>query len=242
MKILILLSLISFSVHAQDARSWNASIGFGVAFKKNLRVGNTYEDLDKKTIIKPIPFIQGNYGRVSLQGQGLSLMAYGNQAMNVSAFITRAGDRYHGLDMTPRKDSVFTGISGKFLNYGLSVSHDINGRSKGYITHFNYGKMFIFSSEFMMRAGGGIEWFDDRYAEYYYSVKSTEVKASRREHHVNNYFQPGVNIMPIYKTSENTSIVTILGMKFIPKDVRQSPTMNGDKLEYGGIIAFNYKL
>lgn len=240
--IFLFLVLISSNSFAQEQRDWKVSVGYGMIFKKNLRVENRYEDMDKSVHIKSIPFLQGNYGRFSLGPQGIAVRAVGDFLKNVSVFIKRDGDRYQGLAMIPRKDSAFVGATARFYSYGFSISKDINGRSKGIITQLSYGKMFPLSETFMLRAGASLDWNDDKYAEYYYSVRATEATASRREYHLNNYFQPGVNVMPIYKLNEDVSVTTILGMKLIPKEVRQSPTMNGDKLDYSGIIGVSYNL
>ena len=233
---------LTVSVFAEDESTWRASIGAGIAVKKNNRVGNTYEDMDKKTIVKPIPFITGSIGRFSLGPQGLAFRAIGNHLMNASVYAKRDGDRYHGLNMDPRKESVFMGLSAKFFKYGLSVQKDINGRSKGYVAQLNYGKFYQISEGLMLRAGLGLEWSDDHYAEYYYSVKKSEATATRPEYHLKNYFLPGISFLPIYKVSENASVTAALGIKFLPKDVRNSPTMNGDKLEIGGLVGFGYSL
>ncbi len=243
MKKIILIVLLNFFIlnaNAQDTRSWKVSVGAAFALKKNNRVENNYEDMDKKFIVKPIPFITGSIGRFSLGANGLSFKAIGNQMMNVSAYVKRDGDKYNGLNMEPRKESVFAGISGKFFNYGLSLQKDINGRSKGYTTQFSYGEMLSISEEFLLRGGLTLEWFDDKYAEYYYSVRASEATATRPEYHLKNYFQPGLNIMPIWKLTPDISFTTIAGIKFIPKKVRNSPTMNGDKLEIGGLIGASY--
>lgn len=243
-KILLTFAILifSFTTLAQDQRSWRASVGAGVIFKKNLRSGNTYEDMDKKILIKPIPMVQASWGRFSLGAQGVSILAVGNRMMNVNAFIKRDGDRYHGLGMIPRKDSVFVGVSGKFFNYGINYSHDINGRSKGSIVSINYAKMFIISESLVLRSSLNLDWLDDKYAEYYYGVRSHEATATRREYHLNNYFLPGISMMPLYKLSERSSITTILSMKLLPRKVSESPTMKGSRVEATGIVGYSYNL
>ncbi len=241
---LLTLSLLvfSFTTLAQEERSWSASIGAGVVIKKNMRTGNTYEDMDKKIFIKPIPMVQASWGRVSLGVQGISVRAVGNPMMNVSAFIKRDGDRYHGLGMIPRKDSVFVGATAKFFNYGFSYSHDINGRSKGSIATANYSKFFPITESLLLRSSLSLDWLDDKYAEYYYGVRSHEVTATRREYHINNYFLPGVSAMPIYKLTERSSITSVFSMKLLPKKVSQSPTMTGKRIDAAGILAYSYSL
>jgi outer membrane protein len=235
-----LLLTLSSQSFAQDAKTWRVSAGVGVGFKKNLRVENRYEDMDKKVLTKTIPMIQGSIGRFSLGAQGISVRAVGNHMMNLSAFIKRDGDRYQGYGMAPRKDSAFVGLSAKFLQYGLSVSKDINGRSKGMITQLSYGEMFPLTESLVLRAGLSAEWMDDKYAEYYYSVRYNEATANRREYHLDSYFQFGFNIMPMYKISEKISVIAALSFKLVPEKVRNSPTMNGDKVEISGITGISY--
>ncbi len=244
--LLFSLFLSSFSLYAQNApsseepRDWSASAGFGMAFKKNLRKNNTYENMDKKWIVRPFPLIQGSYKRVSLGPQGLSVMALGHKMANVSAFIKRDGDRYQGIGMIPRKDSAFVGISAKFFSYGLNLAHDIHGRSKGTYVQFNYGKMFLLTEKFFLLTNFGLDWFDDKYAEYYYSVRSHEKRSNRPEYHLSNYLQPSAGVLPVYKLDEKSSLMGALNLKLVNEKVRKSPTMNGDKLEFGGIFGYTY--
>ena len=245
MKNLLLISMItllSFKTYAQDERSWRVSIGAGVAMKKNNRVNNLYKHHQKKFIIAPIPFVTASFGRVSIGGEGLSVRAIGNHLINVSVFAKFGGDKYLGLGMNPRRTSTWIGASAKFFKYGLSAQRDISGNSHGHTVHLSYGEFMKISDSMMLRAGLSLEWADDRYAEYYYGVRSHEATADRREYHVNNYFQPGINVMPIYKITEDLTLTTILGAKLMPKDVRNSPTMNGDKLEFGGIVGISYSI
>lgn len=241
-KIILVFSLFSFSFtsYAEDEKSWRASLGAGVAIKKNMRTGNTYEDMDKKVFIKPIPLVQANYGRFSLGVQGLSVRAVSGPMMNISAFVKRDGDRYHGLGMIPRKDSVFVGATAKLFNYGFSLSRDINGRSKGLIATANYTKFFVISETLTLRGALSLDWLDDKYAEYYYGVRSHEATQARREYHLNNYFLPGVSIMPMLKLTEKSSIISALSFKILPKKVSSSPTMNGKRIDSGGILSYSY--
>lgn len=238
----ILVSSYSPLTSAQDEKIWKASVGVGVAAKKNQRFQNRYEDMDKNILIKTIPFITGSIGRLSLGGQGISFMALGNRFINGSVFINRQGDRYQGDNMAPRKDSAFVGASAKFMKYGLSVSRDINGRSKGWSTQVSYGEFFVLNESVMLRAGLALDWNDDRYAEYYYGVRKTEATNDRREYHLSNYFLPSISFMPIYKIAENVSLTSAINFKLLPKDVADSPTMKGNRLDVGGIIGISYQL
>ena len=238
----LLLSTYSTLAFSQDEKVWKATIGVGVAAKKNLRFENRYEDMDKNVLIKTIPFITGSYGRLSLGGQGIGVRVAGNPGINATVFINRQGDRYQGAGMAPRKDSAFVGGVLKFMKYGLAVSRDINGRSKGWSTQINYGEFFVLTESLMLRAGLAVDWNDDRYAEYYYGVRKSEATNTRREYHLNNYFLPNISFMPIYKIAQDWSLTTAVNFKLLPKDVADSPTMKGGRVEVGGIIGLSYQL
>lgn len=229
-------------VDIAQERQWRLSLGAGLILKKNMRVGNTYENMDKKILTKLIPYVTGSYKRLSLGPQGLALRILGNPFVHFSTFLNRAGDKYQGVNMAPRKESVFFGISGKIAKFNLSLSRDINGRSKGVLSQFSYGQMSLISEDLILRTSFNIEWHDDRYAEYFFGVKGQEVSSSRKEYHVKNFFQPGISFMPIYKLRDHLSFVGVLGFKLIPKSIRNSPTMNGRGIESFGLMAINYSL
>lgn len=223
-------------------RQWRLSLGAGLILKKNMRVGNTYEHMDKKVLRKIIPYVTGSYKRLSLGPQGLAFRILGNPFIHFSTFLNRAGDKYQGVHMDPRKESVFFGFSGKVGKFNLNISRDINGRSKGFLSQFSYGQMTLISADLILRTSFNLEWHDDRYAEYFFGVKSHEVTSSRKEYHVKNFFQPGLSFMPIYKIRDSLSFVGILGFKLMPKSIKSSPTMNGRGLETFGLVAINYNL
>lgn len=239
--VLILTTLTSQS-YAQDARTWRASIGGGLVFKKNNRANNLYKGLDKNIIIAPIPFITASLGRFSLGAQGIVFRAFGNHLMNVSLFAKLDGDKYLGLGMNPRRQSTFVGLSASFFKYGISAQRDVSGNSHGHTAQFTYGEFFPLAESFMLRTGLSLEWADDRYAEYYYGVRSHEATPNRPEYHLNNYIRPGISFMPIYKITEDLTLTSVLGIKFIPKKLRNSPTMNGKKLDLGGLMTISYSL
>ncbi len=224
-----------------SSRDWKLSIGGGLLLKRNNRSDNNYEHYDKKIIARPIPYIQGSYQRLSIGHQGISFRVLGNPFINLSTFVNRSGDKYLGRAMSPRKDSVFFGVSGKFGKYNLSISRDTSGRSKGYISQFNYSELTVLTEEIILISSLSLDWYDDRYAEFYYGVVDSEKTATRSEYHPHNFFKPGISVMPIYKIWDRVSLVAALNLKLIPAKIHQSPTMNGKALEVGGLFAINYR-
>ncbi len=229
------------SLGGEFSRDWRLSAGAGIFFKRNNRNANTYDKLDKKIITRVLPYIQGSYKGLSLGHQGISYRIVGNPFLSFSTFVNRAGDKYLGEGMAPRKDSVFFGFAGKMGKYNLTLSRDINGRSKGILSQFNYSEMTIVSDDLLLLSSLSLEWHDDSYAEYFFGVKSSESTSTRKEYHVHNFFRPGISVMPIYKLWDRVSLVSALNLKYIPLSVRQSPTMNGKSLEISTLFALNYR-
>jgi len=226
---------------ALTAREWRLSVGGGFVVKKNNRPDNSYDKLDKKVILRFIPYIQGSYKRFSIAHQGINFRLVGNPFMNASIFVTRSGDKYLGPGMSPRKDSVFFGASAKFGKYGLTISRDISGRSKGYLSQINYSEFTMITEDLNLVSSLSLEWHDDQYADYYYGVRGGESSSSKIEYHPHNFFKPGLSLMPIYNLWENVSLVSAANVKFIPKEIRSSPTMNGKALELSMLFALNYR-
>lgn len=244
MKIIILFILtvfLSINSFAQESKAnWRVSVGLGLGIKKNLRQNNTYKSGDKKFIARPLPIVMGHVGRFSLGHQGLSFLAFGSRPVGLSLFINRQGDRYESLGMTARKESFFAGISGHFLKYHMRASKDINGYSKGSQLHFSYTEMTPINETISLRSSLSLDWYDDRYANYYYGVRASESTSTRAQYTVHNYFQPGIGFMPTYKFNESLSLMSGLNFKFVPKKVRQSPTMNGNSIESGIFFGLTY--
>lgn len=226
----------------KQPRIWNASVGVGAGLKKNLRVNNRYKDMGNKVLFKPIPFIEGNYGRLSLGIEGVSYRFLGNPLINARVYLNADGDRYYGPNMQPRRTSAFVGLSAQYTKFSISASHDISAHSKGNLVKLSYGEIFIINEKLIFRTGLSLEWADDRYAEYYYGVRPYEATSTNREYHLNNYLQPGISFLTIYRLAPKLSFITGVSFKLVPKDVRNSPTMNGDKMDVGGFFGLSYAL
>ena len=245
-----LLSLLMTSVHAQEKESdekdeettGRASVGYGLALKKNNREGNTYEDADKNTIAKAFPLVQFSYGRFSLGGQGLAFRLTGTEREGFSLIANLGGERYEAPGMVGRKKSLFVGGLYKWNKYSLMASHDVSAKSKGTDAQFSYNEVYFITKGLLARASAFVEFHDKNYNQYYYGVNATEATATRAQTNLKGSFTPGVGGMLISQIVPRFSLLTGLNFKLISKKIQDSPTVKDQPLDVGGFIGFNYRL
>ena len=221
---------------------WKVSLGGGLIIKSNNRENNIYKRHVKELLFTPLPYITASYGRFSLGAQGLSARIVGFRMVNLSANINRGGDKYLGEAMTKRRTALFGGLSAKYFSWAISFSRDLSGYSKGYQAQLSYSQFTKLNDQLVFKSSLNLDWFDDLYANYYFGVRASEATTTRPTHRALNFFQPGISLMPIYSFKENWSLVNIIGFKFQPKELRESPTVNEKKIESTLIVAINYTI
>ncbi len=226
----------------QELKDWSFSIGPGFIFKNNLYKDNRYSSYDKKIILRPIPFFQGKYSRLSLGAGGISLRAYGNLVKNISVSVGSFQDRYQSIDINKRYTSLNAGVTAVYYGYSFEYRHDIQARSQGSTLKVGYTKMFPINASVIVMASAALEWFDDYYANYYFSVKPHQSQARFKTYQSKNYLVPSVGLLPIYKISEHFSTTVGAFLKFYPQSVTSSPIMDGKQLEYSTLVGFSYNM
>lgn len=244
MRKFLLLSILSLPLtsYAQDLKDWSFSIGPGLIFKNNLYKDNRYSSYDKKVILRPIPFFQGKYNRISFGAGGISARVYGNLLEHINLNFGFFQDRYESHDINKRYTSMNTGISGFYHGFSFDYRHDIQSRSQGSSLKLAYMKMLPMAPSLLLMLSGGVEWFDDNYADYYFSIKDNQSQTRFKKYQSKNYLVPFVGALPIYKISEHFSATLGLYLKYYPQAVTSSPIMDGKQLEYSTIVGFSYNM
>lgn len=241
MKKLMILSVLTFTTnsYAQVPKSWNFSIGPGLFIKNNLREDNRYSRHKSDSITYVIPFIQGRYQRLSLGPQGLSYRVVGDFNKNVSLSLSNFGDRYKNENTNTRYSSLSGSIGFKYLNYNLEIKHDIQDRSDGTSIKLSYMKMNYLLPNLLLMTNLGVELFDCRYADYYYSNNSNDPANSYK---AKNFVVPVIGLLPIIRVSKHFSFTAGTFIKYYPTQITNSPLMNGDQFEFTGVFGFSYNL
>jgi len=125
----------------------------------------------------------------SLGQQGLTMSFIGDREKSIYLNINRGGDRYDGVGMTSRQTSWFAGMGAKYHKFNFIISKDIEGESHGVKSQLSYTEIYTIKEKFLTRSSVGLEFYDQRFMEYYYGVKSTEVSTSRSEYHPAHAFK-----------------------------------------------------
>lgn len=241
---LITLIFLTFSntIYSQERKEWKFSIGPAVVLKNNLRLNNTYSNMDRSFTYRFIPFVDGRYNRLSLGQNGISLRVLGDFAVHANVFVNYTGDKYHSDFMEKRRGSAFLGFHFKYHRSQASISRDIQSRSKGMEYKYSYSQLFFLSENWTLINSYGVSYHDNKYANYYYGVRDNEVTATRKAYTAKGYFTPSVGFLPIYKFSEHFTATIGTFFKYIPQKISSSPTMKGRQLEVSTIWGITYNL
>ncbi len=223
-------------------KSWQISLGLGAAFKNNIRKDNNDSGKGGDVIIMPVPMLQVAWGPISLGQQGVNAHVYGNREIGASINFNQAGDRYFATGMEAKRESWMFGAGFKYYKLSFLVAKDITGRSKGAKVSLHYTELYPLSQKVFTRSSVGLECYDQKFAEYYYGVKTNEVAPTRSEYHPNHYCLPTLSFFPGYKLDKQLSIMSGFSFKGLSKEIRRSPTTTGTWLEgaliIGGLWAF----
>lgn len=243
--ILILVSsffISSLKLKAQERKSipLKLSVGYGVLVKNNNRFDNQYDKADSNPIFLSIPFATVNYGPLHIGGGGISLSFVGDRFINGFINVNRGGERYYGVGMDQRKDSVFVGLGARYNDFMFMLSKDINGRSKGIKTMLSYSQTKIYEDESLLRLAINLEFYNKNYANYYYGVKDNEITSSRSSYTPNGYLLPGVSAFYSKRIWEKVGLTPILTLKKYPHVVTDSPTTKGTDFELSAIVGLTW--
>lgn len=231
---------ISSAVSAEKKETSRFSLGYGVAMKKNNRVGNTYKHGDKSLIAQSFPFVQLTINRLSIGAGGVAYRFWGHQFAGASVVLNLGGERYEAPGMGGRKRSVLLGAQLKMGSISFQVLGDVAGRSEGFETQLSYGKMLYQLNDQIIRGTIFIEWHDNRYTNYYYGVKPSESNASRSAYRPDNVFTPGVGLLGIFKLTDEMTLTTGVTTKYVVDRLQRSPTVKKEPFEAGGFSALSY--
>lgn len=243
MKTLILLLLIICSFNhakASEGPPFRLSVGFGEVLKYNIRYQNQYYRGKKDINFTTIPFINLHYGPIMIASGGLTISAWGNRDRSFYFNINRQGDRYYGLGMDKRSDSWFFGAGFKYYNFNLITTKDINGKSGGRKTALSYSEMKMLENKNILRGSIALELYDQKFAEYYYGVKSSEVSSNRSEYHPARYVQMALSGFFIHNFNDHINGTLGLAFKSIPKAMKDSPTTTNADLESMMIMGISW--
>jgi len=208
-----------------------AGLGFGMALKNNLRFDNDYINLDRSTVLSSIPMVMLFYGPISLGQNGLNLGFIGNRDRSAFLNFNRYGERYYGPLMDRRKESWFGSLGVKWDEWALVLGRDLMGRSQGIRSQLSYTYVKNYDDQSMLRASAFLEFLDGQFVNYYYGVRAHEVNAWRSIYTPGATFIPGMGLFYAPRFFEHLSLNLGAVLKYIPSEIKKSPTTKGTDFE-----------
>ena len=242
MKKALLLASIAccLSSHAINLKGESLAIGPGLFVSGQHRVESRIDHHSTDIANTPFPYIYYRNGNFEINGLEAKLKFKPISDLEIGPMVKYSGDFYEGPGIKERELSAFVGI---FLNYDLlqiNYLHSIHSDNTGSIGEIAIRDNFKLTNRWYLDYSIGLEYFDEKYVNYYFGVNSTEV-----------------GFFPVYsgKSSLNTvisvgnyidlgyqfSLYLSLGHKFLGNEVSDSPTVDKENYFFAtSFIAYRF--
>ena len=246
MKKLILMGFIISTIsYAEDFQVQTVGIA-----------GKYYNTIYKanKDII-PVPLINLNYNRFSLNGVKPGFTLYEEEGFRFSAILDPLGGYFEGLTIKSKdmdkgleyiedRDSQFMyGLNIDFelsenvfgnINYMFSKEGD---KGEAYITYVGY-----LTDRLVILPTISAKYYSHDFVNYYFGVTQKEVNLNKKldkTYQGNNSFNLGVSITAEYSITEQCIISTFAGYEYFDEEITNSPLLDKESQTYYG-IGFRY--
>jgi outer membrane protein len=209
-----------------DVPSWGLGGGVSVLQKG-------YRDIDRDVL--PLPLISYESKWISASVPNLDLKLYSGDKLSLRLRARYARDGYDADDspflagMDDRKSSVWVGGAmvwrSQLANLSAEVLHDASGYSKGSRAKFQVDRRFGFD-DFGVTPRVGAEWVDSKYVDYYYGVKSSEVRAGRSFYQGNSTVNLEAGVRLDYNFALRQSVFLDLRATRFGSAIKDSPLVD----------------
>ena len=238
--LVILLLIFTCSAYADkngDKQSPNI-LGLGV-----FTAGSPYKDVD--TQVLPIPIASLRYDKFFIEGLKVGyiiaeevnfrvdffiaprLMGYD---ANEEASLNGMGDRKYSLDGGVQLKLNLPSLDSFYIK--TSVVADLLSENEGQEVSFSLCKDYK-HDYFLITPSIGVKWQSENMVDYYYGVKTTEVRTGRNAYFPNaatNYF---LNLNLNLGLSEDWIMVGIIDFEKLDNDIKASPIVDDDYIVCG---------
>jgi hypothetical protein len=205
----------------------------------NIRYANQKKFLKNHPVIKPIPGFLFRYGPIFLNKDGLGSLVYNSGDFTAIILGVLKGEAMEAPGLSERTQSLFLGGILKYSFLEFTYYNDFF-KDKGYNAKLNFTKSFHQFLQWKMTPSAYVQYFDDKYVDYYFGVTPTEsqtsgLKAYQGKHTINY----GINFEVNY-IIERWTILGNIGEKWYGNSVHSSPTVV-KRNETRGVLGILYK-
>jgi MipA family protein len=217
---------------AEESKSY--SWGLGIA---GLSQQQSYAGIDRNNIAIPLIYFENRW--VELMGPWLDIKLPGlewgeDQELELALRTQLFGfDGYKPKDapilsgMAERKAGLFAGPSFKWSNPVVNVfgewQFDASGNSKGQRMSLGLERQFHFGNRFMLTPSATATWLDDKYANYYYGVRSAEARAGRPVYNAESTVNTELSLRADYFFDQRQAVFLQAGYTTLGSKLEDSP-------------------
>ncbi|OUY06404.1 hypothetical protein CAP51_13370 [Acinetobacter populi] len=208
-------------------------------------VQKVYQDMDTDNVFFPVVNYDNKWINVSVPK--LDVKLYTNESLSLRARARYSGDGYESKDspylmgMDERKSSIWLGGALEWktdiANVSAELLSDASGNSKGSRAKVLVDRRFAMG-QFGLTPRLGVEFFDKKYVDYYYGVKSTEVTANRAAYKGDSGSSVEVGMRMDYVISPHHSVFLDAGATLFDKSITDSPIVDDGTSQY--VIGLGY--
>ena len=190
-------------------------------------------------VVKPIPGFLFRYGPLFLNREGLGTLAYHTGDLNVLVMAVLKGEAHESGGLRERRERIFAGSTLQYKFVNLTYYQDYFSNN-GMNLKLNFAPSYRPLLKWKISPQVYAQYWDDRYVDYYFGVKSSESSSGLPVYKGNSTMNYG-SVVEVHHYDERWTYITAVGAKFFGKEVYNSPTM-AKKHEVRLILSALYKI
>lgn len=222
-----------------DPGAGGARWGVGIAAISNQKA---FKDIDRDTMAIPVIFFENRY--VNVFGPFIDFKLPGvefseEQKLNFSLPLQYGLGGYDKDDIrdTPilngmdrRKGGFWAGAKVEWENPWVNVTAqwltDISGKSEGQRVSVGIGRNWVFGDSFLISPRLVAIWYDDKYVDYHYGVRTHEARIDRPAYSGEAAVNIEYGLRGIYRFDMKNSIFLDVGATSLASNIKDSPLID----------------
>lgn len=213
----------------EESYSWGLGVG-------GMSKQAAYDGIDRENDVLPLIYFENRW--VQFFGPRLDFKLPGfewgaDQELSFAVGIEYDGSGYKPGDapilngMKKREEGFLAGPSFKWSNPFVDVvgewMFDASSTSDGQLVSLGLERSFQLGEHLMFTPSAAAVWWDDKYADYYFGVRSDEVRANRPAYTADNTFNAEFSLRTDYMFDERHTVTLSLDYTALGSEIKDSP-------------------
>jgi hypothetical protein len=207
---------------------YELNVGPAINVHTNIRINDQNKFNKNNPVVEPIPAFLFRYGPLFINKSGLGSLLYNNDDFTILGMSILEGEPYKGIGLKERKTGVFLGTILKYNLIELTYYNDFFNK-RGYNFKLNLAPEFYYHLDWKITPQFFIQYWDNRYVDYYFGVNQAEVASSGFKTYQGTHTLNYGSMIEFMHFKEKWTFVSDIGFKAYGKEVLNSPTVTRDK-------------